>query len=82
MGAEHLGLGSDFLFDPMEIHDFIPAYSDWFPGLSADAPPPPFLGPEAYADLAGELLTRGWKEEEVKGLLSGNLLRVAKQVWR
>lgn len=82
VGPGHVGLGLDHIIDPAEIADFLPAYADWFPGLTLDAGAPACLGPEAIAPLAGLLLRRGWREQDVGALLGGNLLRLARQVWR
>lgn len=81
IGAEHVGLGLDYVFDQKELDD---AVSD--PKLF-----PPELGygsgikmvpPEAIGEIVERLLTKGYADDDIRAILGGNLFRVAKQVWR
>jgi membrane dipeptidase len=81
IGADHAGLGLDYVFDQKELDD---AVSD--PALF-----PPELGyrigiqmvaPEAIEEIVERLLALGYSDENIRAILGGNLLRVAKQVWR
>lgn len=81
VGPAHLGLGLDWNFyDP-----FMQKMYAENPQLSKlGYPPPPWdsLPPEMLPDLVEGLLRLGWSEVDVKGLLGGNFLRVARRVWR
>lgn len=82
VGAGHIGLGLDYVFDPEEVHDLVPRYPEWFSGISTTEPLPTMLGPTAIAPLVDVLLARGWPDADIQGLLGGNWLRVARQVWK
>ncbi|WP_430388331.1 dipeptidase [Blastomonas fulva] len=82
VGSQHIGLGLDYVFDPDEVHDLVPKYPDWFGGISTTEPLPPMLGPAQIAPLVDVLLARGWTDADICGLLGGNWLRVAGQVWK
>ena len=81
IGAEHVGLGLDYVFDQKELDD----------AVSDPAVFPPELGyrsgiqmvaPEAIKDVVERLLALRYSDEDICAILGGNLLRVAKQVWR
>ena len=55
--------------------DFWPAHLGYRPDMK-------FMAPEALPELSEELLRRAWSEVHIRGVLGGNLLRVATQVWR
>ncbi len=82
VGPSHIGLGLDYVFDPSEGDELLTRYPEWFPGLSLDEPFPLMLGASVVGPLTAGLLRRGWSEEEVAGVLGGNLLRIARQVWK
>ena len=81
IGAEHVGLGLDYVFDQKELDD----------AVSDPAVFPPELGyrsgiqmvaPEAIEEVVERLLALGYSDEDICAILGGNLLRLAKQVWR
>lgn len=82
VGPEHIGLGLDYVFDPTELGEFIVKYPGWFPGLSEMPAMPPMIGPHDIHAFVELLLKRGWKEQDLRGVLGENLMRVAQQVWR
>ena len=41
-----------------------------------------FVGPEELPRVTEEMLRRGFSDDEVRAVLGGNLLRVAREVWR
>lgn len=80
VGAGHLGLGLDYVFDPTEGDGLVAAYPGWFPAEVASAGLPPMIGPLEIPAIAEALLRRNWREADVAGVLGGNPLRVARQV--
>ena len=66
------------------VYDYLLKSGTWAPG---EYPPPPWYYPEGMElpdklpNLTAGLLRRGFSEEEVKGVLGGNLMRVFAQVW-
>ena len=81
IGADHVGLGTDYVFDEAELMNFIKnnpkrfdpeCYSDKFN----------MVAPEQIPEIAEGLLKVNYKEEEVKKILGENHLRVAKEVWK
>ena len=83
VGTQHVGLGLDYCFDIAEVDAHMAENPDLFPpekgygaGLMAT------VEPERIPQIADTLLSRGWKDEEVVGLLGENNLRVARKVWR
>jgi membrane dipeptidase len=83
VGAEHVGLGLDYCFDIAEVDTFMAENPHLFPpdkgygaGMMAT------VEPERIPTIADALLTRGWTDDQVAGLLGGNNLRDATKCWR
>jgi len=81
-GPEHVGLGLDYVFDPSELEEFVKKNPDLFPPEKGYGDGAGFLEPERIPAIADALLTIGWSEQNVRGLLGENNMRVAKQVWK
>ena len=82
-GAAHVGIGLDHDWD----RSWEPNAAEmkfWPAGAGYDPQTHTFrhAKPEQLPDLAEALLAHGFSEGEVKGVLGGNFLRVAQQVWR
>ena len=86
VGPAHVGVGLDFEF-LRGISDTPPGLvsGDWWPaqhyggaGLGAVK----FVQPEQMSEIAEGLVRRGWTEDDAKGVLGGNFLRVAEATWR
>jgi len=82
VGPEHVGLGLDFVVDdgsdPLDVSaspHFWPPDQGYEPGIK-------MVEPERIADIADQLLKRDYSERDVTGILGGNFLRVARQVWK
>ncbi|WP_375398014.1 dipeptidase [uncultured Sphingomonas sp.] len=82
VGPAHVGLGLDQVFDVNEGAQLARDYPEWFGGFASPADFPPMLTSSAIPELVDILLTRGWRDDDVEGLLGANLLRVADQVWK
>ncbi|HEU0294525.1 MAG TPA: membrane dipeptidase [Anaerolineales bacterium] len=81
VGSEHVGLGLDYVVDKQELIDYIEGHPDVFPPekfkdyLS-------FAEPEQFPEFTGLLYQKGYSEQIISGILGGNFLRVAKEVWK
>ena len=82
VGAQHVGLGLDYVFDQQELAEQLATMRQTFPaGLGYDgeirmAPP------EVIPAVVEDLLRRGWRDDDIAAVLGGNWLRVARQVWK
>jgi membrane dipeptidase len=80
-GPEHVGLGLDYVIDKQELIEYVEMYPDIFPPekikdyLS-------FVEPEQFPEFTELLWQKGYSEQIIRGILGGNFLRVAEQVWQ
>jgi membrane dipeptidase len=81
VGPEHVGLGLDYVIDKQELIDYLNNHPDVFP-------PEKFsdylamVEPEQIPEFTGLLHQKGYSEQIISGILGGNFLRVAQQVWK
>jgi membrane dipeptidase len=78
-GADHVGIGLDFVFDQDELKSYLREQRDVFPGYPETVD---FVEPEELPGIAGELTRRGWAAPDVASVMRENFLRVATAVWR
>ena len=82
VGAEHVGLGLDHLPEGADLAGELISRPDfWPPGQQYDTPDITGAHPGQVHGICGQLLDRGFSDAEVSGILGGNFLRVASQVW-
>jgi membrane dipeptidase len=82
VGPEHVALGLDYVFDRKELDEILVTMRATFPpGLGYDEPPR-FLEPEQLERVAGALMSRGYRTSDLEALLGGNLMRLARSVWK
>jgi membrane dipeptidase len=80
-GPEHVGLGLDYVIDKQELIDYIEGHPDVFPpGKFNDYLA--MVEPEQFPEFTELLYQRGHSEQVISGILGGNFLRVAEQVWK
>ena len=81
VGAEHVGLGLDVVF----YQEFMQKLFDASPMMANRGyPRPPWadVKPEELETLVMALLARGYPDAAIQGILGGNFLRVAHEVWK
>ena len=86
VGLAHVGIGLDYTTRdlPMADYDQLIASGAWTP---ESYPPPPWHYPSGVEDasglpnLTGRLLERGFSQQDVRGILGENWLRVFDAVW-
>jgi membrane dipeptidase len=82
IGAEHVGLGLDYVFDQAELDEYVRARPDIYPPEKGYGTGIAMIEPERFPVIAEALLKRGYSETDVQGIMGHNNLRVAKHVWR
>jgi membrane dipeptidase len=82
VGAEHVGLGLDYVFDRSELDEYVRQNPQLFPLDIAPNPAMPMIEPESIGAIAEGLARDHLSDAEIRGILGENWLRVATQVWK
>jgi membrane dipeptidase len=81
IGAEHVGLGLDYVFDQAELDEYVRSRPDIYPPEKGYGAGIAMIEPERFPVIAEALLRKGYSETDVQGIMGHNNLRVAKRVW-
>jgi membrane dipeptidase len=83
VGAEHVGLGLDVVFEAQPLMDWMRTRPDEWPDTRDPKwPGVRYATPEQLPELVQLMLDAGYGEAAVRAILGGNLLRVCGAVWR
>ena len=82
IGAEHVGLGLDYVFDSRELVEFVRLNPSLFPPDLHVERGMPMVEPEAIAEVAERLARDNFTDDQIRGILGCNWLRIATQVWK
>lgn len=82
VGPEHVGLGLDYVFDQVELEEFVRNNPDRFPPVEGYTLRVDFVEPEQVPEVVDSLLKLGYTDENLRSILGGNHLRVAQQIWK
>lgn len=87
IGTDHVGIGLDYAWDDDEggegdIGAIIGANRAYWPESQYPGTGISYLAPDCLRELTEMLLARQFGEGDVRGILGGNFMRVAGQVWR
>jgi membrane dipeptidase len=77
IGPEHVTLSSDYVFDLDELEVFLAN-----PLLGPSTSTPSMFAPEQFPDLIDVMLKSGYRDEDVSSIMGGNLLRLARAIWK
>jgi membrane dipeptidase len=80
VGAEHVGIGLDCVFNSDELKSFIKDNPDTFPE-NHGFDDVKVAQPEQFPIIGQQLKLRGYKKEDIDNILGNNFLRIAKSVW-
>lgn len=81
VGFQHVGIGLDFVYFEQQMYSLVAGRPGLYP-RGYRPPPWPFVKPEQMPRLTEILLQGGYTDDDVRGVLGENWLRVARQVWR
>lgn len=82
VGPEHVGLGLDIVFDHNALNAWIRTRPDEWPGTEApDWPGFRYAAPADYPVLTGLMVEAGYDEDDIRGILGENFLRVCAANW-
>lgn len=81
-GSQHVGIGLDYVFDVSDLETELTQHSDLFPTDYPQGAFDQFVPPERLPEITAALVDLGYPDDDIVGILGGNLLRVASQVWK
>jgi membrane dipeptidase len=82
IGAEHVGLGLDYVFDAAELDDCVVSMASTYPAGQGYQAGIVMIEPERMGEIVEGMLDLGYSECAIKDILGENFMRVARQVWR
>lgn len=82
VGPAHVSIALDYVFDLGELQEHVAKMKGTFPpGLGYELGPR-FVQPEQLEEIVATLQGWGYRDQDLAALLGGNLLRVARAVWK
>jgi len=82
VGPQHVSIALDYVFDTRELEEHIEKMRGTFPpGLGYELGAR-FVPPEQLEEIVSTLQGWGYPDADLTALLGGNLLRLARQVWK
>jgi membrane dipeptidase len=82
VGPAHVSIALDYVFDTRELEEHVQKMRDTFPpGLGYELGAR-FVPPEQLEEIVTTLQGWGYSDADLAALLGGNLLRLARQVWK
>ncbi len=79
-GPAHVGIGLDWVYDMESLMAHVKQSAETYPeGYDLEIQ---VAQPEQLPEVTEGLLTRGYSEADIRGILGLNWVRVAKEVWK
>ena len=83
IGAAHVGIGLDYVFDASELDDLIIANPEAFPPELGYRPGCfPMVEPERIEAVVEGMIQMGYDDGDISQILGGNFMRVARESWK
>jgi membrane dipeptidase len=83
VGAEHVGIALDYAFDADNVDDVVTANKAyWPPSEDYGRWPTSYVPPRQLLEITETMVRRGFRDREILGVLGGNFMRVASEVWK
>jgi membrane dipeptidase len=81
IGPDHIGLGLDFVYDSEAMMSNMVSFA--FQGHSANYDKMRnYFEPEQLPRLIAMMLSRGYSDDDLRKILGGNFMRIARHVWK
>ena len=82
VGPQHVALGLDYVFDTQELDDYLAKMGHTFPPELGYQKGMRMVAPEQLAGIVEALQSWGYSDADLQAVLGGNLMRLARSVWK
>jgi membrane dipeptidase len=82
VGARHVSVALDYVFDTSELEAYMATMQQSFPPELGYTATPAFVAPEQMPEIVQTLLDWGYRTDDLRDILGGNLRRLAQRVWK
>ncbi len=83
VGAEHVGIALDYAFDAENVDDLVGDNGAYWPESEGYGKhPTSYVPPKQLREITETMVRRGFRDKEILGVLGGNFMRVATNVWK
>jgi membrane dipeptidase len=83
VGPEHVGISLDYAFDAENVDGLLDANKAYWPESEDYGRwPTSYVPPKQLMEITETMVKRGFRDREILGVLGGNFLRVASEVWK
>ena len=82
VGAQHAALGLDYVFDSQEMDDYLARMAHTFPAELGYEKGVRMVAPEQLEGIVQVLQKWGYRNADLQAVLGGNLMRLARTVWK
>lgn len=83
VGAEHVGISLDYAFDAENVDGLLGANKTYWPETEGYGRwPTSYVPPKQLMEITETMVQRGFRDREILGVLGGNFMRVASEVWK
>jgi membrane dipeptidase len=81
VGADHVGIGLDYVFDTAELVEYLKANPHLFPPAEGYGSTFAQARPEQLPEIVAGLFARGYSTADVRKIIGGNFKRIARETW-
>ena len=82
VGPQHVALGLDYVFDTQELDDYLAKMGHTFPAELGYEKGVRMVAPEQLPGIVETLQNWGYGDSDLQAVLGGNLMRLARTVWK
>lgn len=83
VGAEHVGISLDYAFDAENVDGLLEENKAYWPDSEDYGRwPTSYVPPKQLMEITETMVQRGFRDHEILGVLGGNFMRVASEVWK
>ena len=82
VGVQHVALGLDYVFDSQEMDDYLAKMAHTFPPELGYQKGLRMVAPEQLEGIVEALQKLGYSDADLRAVLGGNLMRLARTVWK